>query len=354
MEQIWWNSISKAAYLIRSVADTLLSGRNLLLVIPDVLPWRDDMMELISKAISSADNERRLKEMDCPDQPSGKFLLDEFCKPEKRAEYRPRKSIVSFLAASEGIVLNSSYLWLRNISAKQLTDWCSFISEYNKAIPYHAQRGVFILEVHEDIRVPKGISGLHMISFEKIIDPFDVYTFCALSCTDGGFSERERLYLSQTVSSVCGQDVELCKYCIAQGKTFLKDPAECLNQIVENELRSNGLPFTYPQSSDTLNTKIWESQIKTLFPIIEQYRSRFVKKYYQQIKSALPVENAFGESISSPCNVELGTLIQLTAQGIISLSSSEYDLLDCFRNARNTLAHLRVIPYDDAVIILRN
>ena len=125
MEQIWWNSISKAAYLIRSVADTLLSGRNLLLVIPDVLPWRDDMMELISKAISSADNERRLKEMDCPDQPSGKFLLDEFCKPEKRAEYRPRKSIVSFLAASEGIVLNSSYLWLRNISAKQLTDWCS-------------------------------------------------------------------------------------------------------------------------------------------------------------------------------------------------------------------------------------
>ncbi len=346
MEQIWWKHISKAAFLIRKIADHILNGQSLLLSVPESLPWKEEMIELIRDKLSEENNERCLREFDCPAQDAGKYLLEEYCKREKRSQYRAGKSIAAFLAQSDGIVLNSSNLWIHNVLEEQLDDWCSFISEYHKNVPAQSQHAVFVLELREEIRIPKGIGGLTHISFKKLIEPFDVYTFCALSCTDDGFTERERMYLSQTVSAVCERDVELCAYCIENGKAFMQNPEDCLQRILETKMRSNGQPFQFQFDLEQINTKLWESQIKILFPIIEQYRSNFIKRHSASIKEALPIQNAFGEEITSPCDVELGMLVALAGQGYLQLSRTEYGTLDAFRNARNTLAHLKSIPYE--------
>lgn len=354
MGRIWWKNISKAAYLIQSVANTLLDGRSLILTVPETVPWKSDMMDLIREKLSNENNERCLKELDCPELPAGKYLLEQFCKREKRVQYRPGKSIASFLAQSEGIVLNSSDLWIRNPSQEQLDDWCSFIDEYIKNVPAHSPHAVFILELQESIKIPKGFGSISHISFRNIIEPFDVYTFCALTCPENGFNELERLYLAQTVSAICDTDVELCALCMEHRKEFLKNPAGYLKQISETALHSDGRSINLQLTDEALNTKLWESQIKVLFPIVEKYRSNFIRMHRSSIESALPVQTALGEDITSPCDVELGMLVALTGRGVIHLTGSEYDMLVLFRNARNTLAHLRIVPFAEAERILQN
>ena len=101
-----------------------------------------------------------------------------------------------------------------------------------------------------------------------------------------------------------------------------------------------------------IDSLIWECQIKLIFPVIEKYRSRFVSQHQKEISAALPIDNAFGDVITSPQDVELGHLVQLVGMGRISLTLRGYQELDLFRKARNDLAHLTPLEYEAVEDIL--
>lgn len=99
---------------------------------------------------------------------------------------------------------------------------------------------------------------------------------------------------------------------------------------------------------------IWETQLKAVFPVIEQYRSYFIKKYSSYIQKALPLSNPNGQDITSPEDVEIGMLVYLVGNGNITLAdSSEYPELERFRDARNSLAHLNILGSEDVEMILK-
>lgn len=60
-----------------------------------------------------------------------------------------------------------------------------------------------------------------------------------------------------------------------------------LKQIISKEYRSDGERYPYLRMDD-LRSLIWETQLKTVFPVIERYRSYFIKKYSSYIQKALP------------------------------------------------------------------
>ncbi len=352
MKQVWWTMISKAALFIQQITDSLLKHQSLILLLPPEMPWRSEMMERLDEKLMEQNNEKRLEVTECPEQEPGAYLLEHYCKQEKRAQYRYGKSFAAFLA-QENTVLSTRYIWLKNVSGEQLAQWCQFIRDYYGHTASPAESAVFILELKEQTKIPKGISRLKNLSFSDFIEPFDVYTFCALSCAEMQLNTQQRRYLSEMVSTICGNDVELCAECIAKGSGFLESPAACLTEIAGSACRSDGSPFEIALSEEKIREKIWESQVKILFPIIEQYRSGFVKKHEAEIQAALPLQNALGEEITSVCDVELGLLIQLTARGMIRLDDQNYRRLDLFRLARNTLAHLKPVSYADAKSIMQ-
>lgn len=94
------------------------------------------------------------------------------------------------------------------------------------------------------------------------------------------------------------------------------------------------------------------SQIN-VFPVIEKYRSSFIKKHKDAIQKALPVSNSYGQKVTTPEEVEIGMLIYMVGNQLIHVSSSEYQEMECFRDARNKLAHLNVIDFGSADLILR-
>ena len=352
MEQIWWKQITKAKHFIDMVTDAILDNKSVILSMPAFVPWHETMYEMIAEILNGENSLNRLISIDCPTGDVGQYLLDNYCKKEKRASYRYGMSYASFLAKSEDIVLYSSYIWVNAVSGQKLEEWSRFIAEYNKNVPSHMSPAVFILEIQDSARKPKAVRGVRHISFSDTIDAYDKFTFCALASTDIAIRSSLRPYLAEMVSTICSDDIELCAQCIRRGQAFLRNPADVLSSIIDKECHSDFSPFVMDLDKSRIDSLIWECQIKLIFPVIEKYRSRFVSQHQKEISAALPIDNAFGDVITSPQDVELGHLVQLVGMGRISLTLRGYQELDLFRKARNDLAHLTPLEYEAVEDIL--
>ncbi len=92
---------------------------------------------------------------------------------------------------------------------------------------------------------------------------------------------------------------------------------------------------------------IWLAQIKTIYPKIEEYRENFVQKYFDRIALQLPISAPYGEVYTEPKDVELGTLSYMAGNGNLSLSTSAYDKLKAYKEARNKLSHLNTLSIQE-------
>ena len=59
-----------------------------------------------------------------------------------------------------------------------------------------------------------------------------------------------RPYLAEVVSSVCGDDVELCAACVLRGMEFLSLPDQTINDIIESCHRSDGERYFFNKSKE--------------------------------------------------------------------------------------------------------
>ena len=261
-------------------------------------------------------------------------------------------SYAKFLAESEDIVLNSRFVWIKNVSGRKLEEWLSFITEYNKSLRKNALSAVFILETQDRNIKAKKVKGLKYLSFVDSIDFYDKYTFCVLASTGIDISPGIRPYVAEVVSSVCKDDIELCAICMKQWKDFVKEPLKTLLQITSSKKHSDGSPISADYDTESVENRIWEAQIKLLFPIVERYRTHFVKKYRKHIEKALPIETVFGDLIDDPLDVELGALSRLVNEKKVPLTPKEDNQLDAFKKIRNNLAHLRTLDYDQVMWVL--
>ena len=352
MDQIWWNHIIKAHTFLEDIVSLIVQGSSILLSLPPTIPWRNTLMELVSESLRMENSKNKLEEIECPDKDPGLYLLEHFCKEATRAKYRYGMNCAQFLGRCQETVLNDRYIWVSNIPGDKIEQWLDFVVEYNASIDYKTP-GIFILEVCDDSIVRKKKKGIKNIVFNQTIGTYDVYTFCALVASETQCKEYLRPYLAEMVSSICGDDVELCAECVSRGIEFLKDPVETIAKVIEKSHRSNGEKYSFYKNKEEIILSIWESQIKYIFPLIEKYRRYFVNCYGNMIKQLLPISNSYGEQVIVPEDVEIGTLLYLVKKGDIVISSTEYEELERFRNARNKLAHMTVLENNELDIILR-
>ena len=93
-------------------------------------------------------------------------------------------------------------------------------------------------------------------------------------------------------------------------------------------------------------------QIRTFYPLLEEYRRDFIKKYYNEIKGHLPTTTVFNETIDTPEEVELGSLYYLKSDNYYHKSNKWLKIrkedsyeLKIFRNARHDLSHLHKLEF---------
>lgn len=341
METIWWNQVTNAVKYVTDIKQSILEEKSILLKYASGMPWREQLVSSVIDAVKLQNGNKKFVNISGVEDP-GKYLLKEFCKPEKRTEYRPSKGYAKFFAKSDDIVLHDRYLWIHIESQKSLDDWLNFVSEYIKERDKKDNKAVFVLECAGE-NFPAAKRGVKVFSFDDYIGEYDRIVFAVLASSS--IKERPFIntYLSELVANVAGNDIELAAECIRHHKSFLENPLAFIRMVTDEKVRSNGEQFCYLKEVDEVKYLIWLSQIKTIYPYLEEYREDFVRRYYNVINKQLPIQASYGETYEDPKEVELGTLMYIVGSGCFSISSMEYEKLKKYKEARNKLSHLTAL-----------
>ncbi|MDY3971727.1 MAG: hypothetical protein SOZ28_03345 [Clostridia bacterium] len=347
MKNIWWKQVTTANAYIKKVVENISNKKSMALEMPECVPWKEYFDECIESAMKSRSSESTIDFICSPGEKIGDYILNKYCSEEKRATYRPDKTFACFLAQSDDIVLNNRIVWVKNIPDNMIDEWLEFVSDYSKNVKKDRPHAVFILEIPPCRNINTKKKGIINIVYTNELSIFDTYVFCTLAVSDIKINRELKRYLAELVSSICGYDIELCSICIERYNEFLSNPIDTvMNNIINTVCRSNGDKFEVVHSEDEMHQLIWSSQLKIIFPVIEEYRRKFVIKYKNQINSHLPITTTYNECFTEPEDVEIGTLMYMAADDKIHCSEEDRHKLFDFKEARNLLAHLKILPFD--------
>lgn len=350
MEQIWWERVPHAREFIEKIVESLLSRKSVLLQHTETLPWQKYFITAVQQTVKQRDSLKMFESVDGVDDP-GEYLLDRFCESDKRAQYRPSKSYACFLAESDDIILHERYIWVEIGSAEQLDRWAAFVSEYIKCRSARKPVAVFVLD-WQGIQLGKRWKGINNCSFDGYIGEYDQIVFSMLASSSVQEEVFLKNYLAELAVNVIGNDVELYAECFKHYKAFMFDPYQVIMECQKQAYRSDGTEFQYTRSLSDVKHLIWQTQIRTVYPMLEEFREDFVERHREAIEAQLPITTSYDEVYSDPGDVELGMLIYMAGTDRLMLSTKEYDRLLTFKNARNRLSHLGILTLDEILHLL--
>ena len=352
MEKLWWNHITKAHKFIEDIVAAALEGTSIILSLPANVPWRNTLLELVESQLKLGNPKNSFEVLKCPEEEAGLFLLNKYCRKERRAAYRYGVTYAEFLGQCGDTVLNDRYVWVTDIPEAKYEEWLEFVITYQKSVTKKTP-AVFILEINDMSFAKRAKKGIKKLIFDQNIGAYDKFAFSALAATENSCRDYMRPYLAELAATICSDDIELCAECVCMGNTFMKEPSNTISSMMKERCRSNGDAYQFSKTDDEIKRLVWETQLKSVFPVIEKFRGHFIEKYDSQIKKALPISNSYGENVTVPEDVEIGTLLYMAGCGAISVSSWEYEELQQYRNARNKLAHLDILDLDAVDSILK-
>ena len=329
--KIWWEDLNGPRRFLVEAAEKLSSGRSVVLCIPERVPWPNIMRDVLEKLLLKGTQTIKVVDADNLSVEPQEYVLENFCGNKDGFRAYSPKAYAKFLAGSTGIELNDSCLWIRKAAPAQVEQWFEFIADYQNFLAGR-KGGVFLLE-SEDNRSVK--SDVEILSYTKKVSDYDSFAFNIFAAAD--FANENHLmkqYLAELVSALTEGDVEFGAACIEKSDDFLKNPDEVFEDLLWEGR------FTSGKSTDDIEQAIWTTQLKLIFPLVETFRRNFIRRYEEQIKNTPPF-------ISAPEEVEIGQLYGLFNQRRWLLLDSDADDLEFYREVRNKLAHLRVLPFDE-------
>lgn len=340
MDRLWWENITNTSHFIDQIVEAVQSGSHLFLQLPQFVPWYETMSDLVISKIERQNSDRSLKIIMDSGKDPGEYLFYQYCRQEKRAQYRPGIGYAQFLAKSEELMMNHYILWVTQADAAQAKKWYNFLEGYSKALGKGKKGCIFLIETRGDVSIRER-GGIKRLVYEKEIAHYDTYLFAMLAASTQKQTEGFRQYLAEAVSSVVPDDAELACACIQRGRTFLEDPVKTIASIKKETFRSDKTAFWPDISEKQIAERMWEAQIKVVFPIIEKQRSIIVERYRKGIEALLPITGAYGEMFYDAEDVEIGVLSHLVSLGRLAVAFEDGKMIAKLRNARNTLAHIK-------------
>ena len=332
----WWSEVSGPSRFIDAATDTVASQKSCILALPKEIPFEEEFYLLLQSRLES---ELAGQEVEILESVSGyvaDFFLNVYCRKELRVAFRPKPGYTAakFLAEAETSIMHGRGFIVRIQDQAEFREWSSFVSEYASSVPQKITPAVFLLAVQDD-SPPKAVRGLKHIDFKEYSSQFDAYAYSAIRASD--ISERNSIktYLADLASSLSGGNVEKAEKAIYVYREFLDDPVKF------------AVKHFCVADEDLLRKKVWESQLRCIFPRIETFRRDFIEEHEKEINIHLGgIVNAFGEPYENTGDVEVQTLFYMVRKGFLQLERDEYEELKLYYTARNELAHLKVLDIE--------
>lgn len=355
MNNLWWKEISGARRIIDSIFKAVENEKNVILKFSPSTPWIDDFREVLSEKIEIELTEQELKQINYSEADVGDYMLQNFCRETVRVYWRPPEPVGKFLGKCEDLTLSDKILWVKLQNKKQLEDWLSFISEYDKTSGKENRKAVFLLEIDDSFENLPEKKYFEVYKIGDEIPEYVRYTYASVLASEADIKDSMITYLSKLATSCCN-DIELIPLCINEQRSFMENPYDTMVQLIADNCRSDGSDFVLAGDHSRIDYLVWQAQLKILFPSIERYRVYLIQKMSKQIKDKLqfPYKTNFGD-LDSPEELELKDLTYAIGNGRLLMDDSkEYNRLERFREYRNSLAHGKPLSFEDVKFLLGN
>lgn len=339
--ELWWG-LNNPARFLEDTKEKLRKGKSLILRFDSSVPWQDKMIKSIKNCnIEFAEhNVFDVLDVGSVKEP-GKYLEEKYPANEKYWP-DPQMSREKFLAKAD-TALNKRCVILTGIKKMELANsWTNSISEYlTNANP--EKHGVFVLIV-ENVSPFERI-GLETVNYSDYVSDYDCMVLCMMLVSGLKKSEKlsktEKMYLCELASNIAGNNVEIAALLASEGFSLILEPLE----TVKNVFDRNNIRFT--ELRKHVNASVWEAQNNLFFPKLESFRSRFINGHYSELESVILGVKSY-ESVESPSDLEIGQLYFICKNIMKDLASKqEYNTLEKMRGARNRLAHLQTLSYNE-------
>lgn len=352
--EFWWANITGAHLVISKIVEALTENCTVIIDIPVDLPWRHQMR-------SSAEDEFRklsgisdtiIEVVDATDDvpvdvAPGRFLLDRFAQnKEVRNGYRERsqRSIQEYII--ENTVLKNRIIWVKGMLNSQVSDWLSFCRDYNSN---NEENGLFVLEIQGGVH--KQDNNMRSIRLLECISNYDVQLFSSFIVEEkSALSNVWRRYLSTATAIICDIDAEIASHLLEIIDPKKKSPLDIIMEMAswqEYSVRgaddeSNHI-FMHCRNNNKkeLEQRLWKAQVQVLFPLIEMERIKIIESYYRELQTTIEQKHIeqYGEKITKPIQLELGTLCFLMNRYSCIRDKDARERISFLHKCRNHLAH---------------
>ena len=352
--EFWWANITGAHLVISKIVEALTENCTVIIDIPVDLPWRHQMR-------SSAEDEFRklsgisdtiLEVVDATDDvpvdvAPGRFLLDRFAQnKEVRNGYRERsqRSIQEYII--ENTVLKNRIIWVKGMLNSQVSDWLSFCRDYNSN---NEENGLFVLEIQGGVH--KQDNNMRSIRLLECISNYDVQLFSSFIVEEkSALSNVWRRYLSTATAIICDIDAEIASHLLEIIDPKKQSPLDIIMEMAswqEYSVRgaddeSNHI-FMHCRNNNKkeLEQRLWKAQVQVLFPLIEMERIKIIESYYRELQTTIEQKHIeqYGEKITKPIQLELGTLCFLMNRYSCIRDKDARERISFLHKCRNHLAH---------------
>ena len=365
---IWWKQITGPRRLTEAVARELISTHSVILITHPDLPWRQEMRYSIEDQIRNEN--LMVVHIDCKDDYTGndigRFLLERFASDSDQVAHRPHKESISQYLKAKNILANK-VIWIKGIPEHMVEAWLLFCRDYKSEKRVH---GLFVIEMSasEPLRhFPRQVS---VIKYSDYITKYDTQLFGSIIVSQSNYPRFLHQYITFAVGNICITDGEVAAEMIRSIDFEKTDPLTSLEEIYNGDAFSSFRgsvqstddphPFFLLRTHDlsALTHRLWKAQVQVAFPLVEEERVAFVRKYEDAINVCLPIRQLRFE-IDDPYDVELGTLVYLTQDRDendlrrLHISNLEdYRRLHFLRDMRNKLAHKSLCSPEEITSLL--
>lgn len=364
-ERTWWEHITGPSQVVRSVVACLKEGQNVLLQVPNDLPWRKKMRSSVQSNLRESYEELLVADIDCCDEcpdidDIGAFLLERFADKSLRNGYRKASGQTIQEYIKDRRILNNQITWVKGIGEEQTDKWYDFCIKYHSTTIFN---GLFVIEVHDSKLRTNIPSHVARVQYESLVGNYDALLFDSILSARKPWSSAWKQYVAAVTASLCGSDAEVSAVFIEETDFPNEDPIDSLQKIIDSgcfprrgqsDISEHPFSLLYKGKTMELEKRVWEAQLQIAFPIIEQERLMFIQKWEANIQSALEDNwdniTQFGNRIANPYDAELGLLAYIMthknagdSKYILYIPAEEdRDRLQFLHYMRNELAHIRI------------
>ena len=228
----------------------------------------------------------------------------------------------------------------------QVSDWLSFCRDYNSN---NEENGLFVLEIQGGVH--KQDNNMRSIRLLECISNYDVQLFSSFIVEEkSALSNVWRRYLSTATAIICDIDAEIASHLLEIIDPKKQSPLDIIMEMAswqEYSVRgaddeSNHI-FMHCRNNNKkeLEQRLWKAQVQVLFPLIEMERIKIIESYYRELQTTIEQKHIeqYGEKITKPIQLELGTLCFLMNRYSCIRDKDARERISFLRKCRNHLAH---------------